>query len=173
MNAQPSNFVEIHGKLWYNVTAEVITMKLTYNISYAFYACLALLGLLTAGFARMLAWLRWFWVNDLVYILLAAALFSGHWLLVQFGCKRQLIHPVVLRGTALVTYILHSVQLALVCAWLVWDLAAPFLSKVKTFSPMVPVALLPVAAVNVCAMVLQLRLERKCADTFGQTDEKS
>ena len=144
-------------------------MKLTYNISYPIVHTLALLGLLAAGFARMLAWLRWFWVNDLVYILLAAAVFSGLWLAVRFGCKKDWLNPRVLRGAAVATYLLNSLQLALICAWLVWDLAAPFLSKVKTFSPLVLVALLPVAAVNICAMVLQ----QKITGSFGQTDEKS
>lgn len=148
-------------------------MKLTYNIAYPAAYALGLLGLLAAGFARMLAWLRWFWVNDLVYLLLAAAVLSGHWLLNRYGSVRQLGERLVLRSIAIATYILHSIQLVLVGAWLVWDIAAPFLSKVKTFSPIVLLALLPVAAVNVCAMVLQLRMEKTCAATFGQTDEKS
>ena len=144
-------------------------MKLTYNISYPIVHTLALLGLLAAGFARMLAWLRWFWVNDLVYLLITAAVLSGLWLAARFGSKKELLDARILRGTAVATHILSSIQLALVCAWLVWDIAAPFLSKVKTFSLWVPVALLPVAAVNVCTMVLQ----QKIAGTFGQTDEKS
>jgi hypothetical protein len=169
MNVTASNFVEITQKLCYTIKIEVIPMKLTYNISYPIVHTLALLALLAAGFARMLAWLRWFWVNDLVYILLAAAVLSGLWLAAQLGHKKELLDPRVLRGAAVVTHLLNSLQLALVCAWLVWDLAAPFLSKVKTFSPLVPVALLPVAAVNICAMVLQ----QKIVGAFGQTDEKS
>ena len=144
-------------------------MKLAYNIAYPAVHILALCGLLVAGFARMLAWLRWFWVNDLVYILLAVAVLSGLWLAVLLGSKKALLDPRVLQTAAVATYILSSIQLALVCAWVVWDVAVPFLSKVKTFSPLVLAALLPVAAVNVCTMVLQQKITR----TFGQTDEKS
>ena len=148
-------------------------MKLAYNISYPIVHTLMHLVLAVAGFARMLAWLRWFWVNDLVYITLAVAAFCGHWLLVQHVRKKELVLPSVLKGAAIATYLIHTVQLVLVCAWLIWDIAAPFLSKVKTFSPYVLLALLPVAAVNVCAMVLQLRIEQGRDQFFGQTDEKS
>ena len=148
-------------------------MKLAYNIILPTLHLLALVTLIAMGFARMMCWLCWFWVNDLVYLLLAAAVLSGHWLLNRYGSVRQLGERLVLRSIAIATYILHSIQLVLVGAWLAWDIAAPFLSKVKTFSPIVLLALLPVAAVNVCAMVLQLRMEKTCAATFGQTDEKS
>jgi len=173
MNTALSKFVEIAGLICYNDPKEVIAMKLVYNISYPAAHTLALFTLVGMGFARMLAWLRWFWVNDLLYLLVAAAVLSGHWLAVQYGRRQQLTNARVMRGVALSGYLLHALQLVLVCVWLIWDMAAPLLSKVKTFSPRVLLALLPVAAVNVCAMVLQLRIDQGCDRLFGQTDEKS
>lgn len=132
-------------------------MKLTYNIALPIVHILAVLALVTMGFARMMAWLCWSWVNDLLYILAAAAVLSGHWLLLYFGRKRELIVGGVIRLMGTVDYILFSLQLALVVAWLVWEAAFPLLNDTKTFSLLVPVALLPVAAVDICAMVLRMK----------------
>lgn len=131
-------------------------MKLAYNIGLPVVHLLAVLGLLAMGFVRMLCWTSWFWVNDLVYLLTFAAVVTGHWLLLQFGKQRQLLVPAVLNALSTADYILFSLQLALVIAWLVWDMAVPLLNEAKTFSWLVAVALLPVAAVDIAAMVLRL-----------------
>ena len=129
-------------------------MKLAYNITLPVIHILALLGFLVMGYCRMLAWFCWFWVNDLVYILTFAVLISGHWLLLNWGKKKELVVPKVVQTLRTVDYILFSLQLALVLAWLVWDLAVPFLNENKQFAWQVAAALLPVAAADIAGMAL-------------------
>lgn len=137
-------------------------MKLAYNIILPILHLLALLTLLAMGFARMMSWLCWFWVNDLIYLLTATVFLSGHWLFLKWGQKNQLtLEPPVETAIATVDYVLCSLQLVLVIAWLVWDTALPLLIKNKTSSIFVPLALLPVAAVDICAMVLRQKCSRK------------
>ena len=137
-------------------------MKLSYNIIFPILHLLALVTLVAMGFARMMCWLCWFWVNDLIYLLTATAFLSGHWLFLKWGQRNQLtLEPHVETAIATVDYILYSLQLVLVIAWQVWDLALPLLSKNKTPSVFVPLALLPVAVVDICAMVLRQKCTRK------------
>ena len=131
-------------------------MKLAYNIALPVVHLLAVLTLVGLGFARMLSWACWFWVNDLVYILIFGAVITGHWLLLHFGKRYELLAPGVLRGLCTADYILFSLQLALCVAWLVWDLAVPLLNEAKSFSWLVAVALVPVIMVDIAAMVLRL-----------------
>lgn len=137
-------------------------MRLAYNMTLPAVHLLALLTLLAMGFARMMAWLCWFWVNDLIYLLTAAAFLSGHWLLLKWGQKKQLtLADGVVTAMATADYILYSLQLALTVAWLVWDAALPLLVKDKSASIYVPLALLPVAAVDICAMVLRQKFTQQ------------
>ena len=137
-------------------------MKLAYNIVLPILHLLGLVTLLIMGYARMMSWLCWFWVNDIIYLLTAAVFLSGHWLLLKWGQRKQLaLTSGVETAIATADYILYSLQLVLAIAWQVWDIAAPLLVKGKTASVFVPLALLPVAAVDICAMVLRHRWTRK------------
>ena len=130
-------------------------MKLTYNIALSFAHIVCLLGLLAMGFIRMIAWLNWYWLNDLVFLLLTTVALVGQWLLLHRGKQKAYPHPLLVRILATLDYVFFSLQLALVTAMTVWCVAAPLLSERKTFSALMLLQILPVAVVDIAAMVFR------------------
>lgn len=130
-------------------------MKIAYNILLPLIHILCTLLLAVLGFARMMAWSCWSLANTAVYFLIAAAVFSGQFLLSSWGQKRGWHESAILRLNAGVDYGIFSLQLVLAGAWLTWEFASPLL-KQPLESPWLQLgALLPVMVVDVAAILLR------------------
>ena len=132
-------------------------MKLTFNIAlptaHAMFAAL----LTYLGYRRFLLWNNWFWYNDLVFFLLAGAVLVGNQYLLHWGKRNNMLHPIAIRFLGGIDYVLFSLQLVLMLASLVWEVAVPFLREDKTFSWVCLGVLLPIMAVDIAAMVIRQR----------------
>lgn len=130
-------------------------MKLAYNIALPVAHGVFAYLLTVLGYWRFLLWSNWIWYNDLVFFLLAGAILVGSQFLLRWGKQNHMLSAITVRVLGGLDYVLFSLQLVLMIASLVWEVAAPLLREDKTFSWVCLGVLLPIMVVDIAAMVLR------------------